>query len=81
MIRRGLWIIYTPRGLSLLVISVFVVQAAPLLSRVNQAMRDAGIEVTAVHQIGWAEGVVFGHYKTYDHLVDAVKWHREQGRV
>lgn len=65
---------------ALAAVVVPVAQAAPLLSQVNQALRDAGIAVTGVNQLGWAEGVVVGHYKTYQNLVDAMKWHQQQGR-
>lgn len=67
--------------LTAVAIVVPVAQAAPLLSRVNQAMRDAGIVVTGVSQLGWGEGVVTGHYKNYQQLVDAMKWHKQLGRT
>lgn len=68
-------------AVALAVVVVPVAHAASLLSQVNQAMRDAGIVVTGVNQMGWGEGVVVGHYKTYQKLVDAMKWHRQQGRT
>ncbi|HBE90862.1 MAG: hypothetical protein A3G57_01915 [Candidatus Andersenbacteria bacterium RIFCSPLOWO2_12_FULL_45_8] len=64
-----------------LVVSIPVVSAAPLLSRVNSGMREAGITVNPTNWTGWGEGVVTGHYKTYQQLVDAMKWHKQQGRL
>lgn len=68
-------------AVALAVVAVPVVQAAPLLSQVNQAMRDAGIAITRLNQLGWGEGVVVGHYRSYQHLVDAMTWHQQQGRA
>lgn len=65
---------------ALAIVVVPVAQAAPLLSRVNQAMRDAGIAVTGVNQMGWGEGVLVGHYRSYQNLVDAMRWHSQHGR-
>src|SRR3989338_2625733 len=79
--KRHLKILTGVAVLMAVVVVVPVAQAAPLLSRVNQAMRSAGISVTRVNQIGWGEGVVIGHYKNYQQLVDAMKWHKQQGRM
>lgn len=64
-----------------IVFSPSLIARAALLSQVNQAMRDAGIAVTATHQLAWAEGVVVGHYTSFQQLVDAMKWHRLNGRT
>lgn len=65
---------------AVLLVGVPVANAAPLLSRVNEALRSAGISVSAVNQLGWAEGVITGHYTTFGQLVAAMKWHKQQGR-
>lgn len=62
-----------------LVVSVPVVSAAPLLSRINSGMREAGITINPTNWTGWGEGVVTGHYKSYQQLVDAMKWHKQKG--
>lgn len=67
--------------IALTMVVVPVASAAPLLSQVNQAMRNAGIAVTGVNQLGWAEGVVVGHYRSYQQLVDAMNWHKQHGRT
>lgn len=54
---------------------------AALVSQVNQAMREAGISVTATNNAAWAEGVLTGHYKSYGQLVGAMKWHKLQGKT
>ncbi|MDZ4341982.1 MAG: hypothetical protein U1E51_06030, partial [Candidatus Binatia bacterium] len=63
-----------------LIIGVPLASAAPLFTRINSAMREAGITVNPTNWTGWAEGVVTGHYKNFQQLVDAMKWHQQRGR-
>lgn len=53
---------------------------ATLLGDVNKALRAAGIAVTAGNQLGWAKGVAVGHYKNYQQLLDAMKYHKSLGK-
>lgn len=54
--------------------------AAPLMERVNEALREAEIPVNADTQRAFAAGVASGHYSSYDQLMNAMKWHKQQGR-
>lgn len=56
--------------------------AAPtLLDRVNEALQTAGLPVNAQTQQSFAAGVASGHYKSFQQLVNAMKWHKAHGRT
>ncbi len=77
---KKLHLAITAALVGVLLIGVPVVSAAPLFTRINPAMQEAGITVNPTNWLGWAEGVVTGHYKSYQQLVDAMKWHQQHGR-
>jgi hypothetical protein len=54
---------------------------AALLNRVNEATRDAAAQVTAARTEAFMQGVFIGHYTTYNQLVGAISWHKEQGTL
>lgn len=67
--------------LTVALLAVLAVSArAALLGDVNKALRAAGIPVTGKNQLGWGEGVITGHYTSYQQLVDAMKFHKAQGK-
>lgn len=51
------------------------------VSQVNAALRQAGLPVNEFSQRSFAAGVVSGHYKTFEQLVDAMMWHKAQGKT
>ncbi len=56
--------------------------AAPtLMSRVNEALQMAGLPVNAETQQSFAAGVASGHYTSFDQLVNAMKWHKQHGKM
>ncbi|MBI3250562.1 MAG: hypothetical protein HYZ61_01770 [Candidatus Andersenbacteria bacterium] len=59
-----------------------VIAASPpvRISQVNAALREAGLPVNEFSQRSFAAGIAAGHYRTYEHLVDAMKWHKSQDR-
>lgn len=54
---------------------------AALKDQVNQALREAGMAVTAAHSDAFQDGVGHGHYKTYAQLVGAAAYHKVRGTV
>lgn len=50
------------------------------MQQINAALREAGLPVNEFSQRSFAAGVEAGHYRTYEHLVNAMKWHEERGR-
>ncbi len=53
---------------------------ASLLGDVNKSLRQANIAVNAKNNMAWAQGVMQGYYKSYQQLLDAMRWHRSKGR-
>lgn len=51
------------------------------MEQVNAALREAGLPINEFSQRSFAAGIEAGHYRTYKHLVDAMKWHRERGKT
>jgi len=52
-----------------------------LMDRVNEALRIVGLPVNAQTQQSFAAGVANGHYKTFEQLVNAMKWHKAHGKI
>lgn len=60
--------------------SVVSVRAA-LLPRVNDALTQGGFSLTYENWKPFAAGVVSGHYKSFEQLADAAKYHKQQGTL
>jgi hypothetical protein len=54
---------------------------AALLPRVNDALTKSGFALTFSNWKPFATGVVTGHYRSFDQLADAAKWHKQQGTL
>ena len=68
-------------ALSFLSTETTLAASLPLMDRVNEALQLAGLPITAEAQQSFATGVASGHYQTFDQLVNAMKWHKANGRL